>query len=133
MGAIAEARANPLALLISVGARVEPPTGAKNDQEAQIKNELRRKQRNITVFLSKTLDIEPKAKPSSDAAPSKGGKKKNAYEVAKDTKIHPVGGEREIRVQRATRQAKSARKLFRANKSTIDSELKKKTLSISKA
>lgn len=114
-------RANPLALLISVGARVEATAGS-SDIEAVKRSEMRRKQRNINVFLNKTLDIDTRTTPARDGA--KGGKKQNAYDVARNTKLNPIGGSYHKRTIAATSQAKSARRIYRQNKNKLEMTLK---------
>ena len=57
-------------------------------REALKKTELRRKQRNIAVHLSKNFGIE-----TSTDKPVEGVKgKRSAYMVALDTRLNPVGG-----------------------------------------
>ena len=123
---VGEARPNALALLISVGARVEPATGASSDKEAIKKKEMQRTQRNINAFLSKTYDIEMKSKPTKSEDATSKGNKKNAYDVARDTKINPVGGPTAKRAINSVLQAKAARRVYRANKTKVDLEMANK-------
>ena len=109
-----------LSFLISLGARVEASRGAASE-EAKKKEEMRRKQRNIKVFLSQTLNVDTATKAAGESA--KGGRLKNALEVAKDTKLHPVGGTTMRRSLAAKTQAKSARNVYRANKTKVDEQL----------
>ena len=114
-------RPNALALLLSVGARVTP-AGKNKDDAAKKREEMRRKARNINVFLSKTLDIDTRLAPPKDF--SKGGRRQNAYDVARGTKLNPVGGWARKRQVAATVQAKSARRIYRDNKAQVDLTLK---------
>jgi len=134
-GGVGEARANPLAVLIAAGARVEAAKGATSDEMAK-KIELRRKQRNVSVFIQKTYEIETKSKAldHSEKGSSKGNKK-SAFDVARETKYKPVGGETYTRELKAVVQAKSARDLLKAYKVKDDlakaAKMKKETFGIS--
>jgi len=120
----AGAKPNALAVLIAMGARVEPVKGGQSEDNVK-RNEMRRKQRNINAFLSKTLDINTSITPNKEAG--KGGQKKNALDVARDTKHNPYGNASMKRVSAAARNAKSARALYRKNKNSIQSMLESVT------
>ena len=84
---LGDGKPNALSVLIAAGARVESTTGATNE-EAQKKQDIRRKQRNIAVHLQKNFGIETRVEKAREY--QKG--KRSAYQVAVDTKIKPVGG-----------------------------------------
>ena len=121
-----DVRANPLAVLIAAGARVEAARGATSDEMLK-KVELRRKQRNINVYISKQFDIDTKVARKDEGAEggakSKGGKK-SALEVARETKVKPFGGDAYSRELRAVKSAKSSRALLKEWK-TKDDAMKK--------
>ena len=71
---------------------------------------MRRQQKNIQVYLQKTLELEDKKAVDTNR---KGGRGKNAADVAKETKLKPVGGDKYMREKRAVQQAKAARDIFR--------------------
>lgn len=126
-GGAGDGKPNALQVLIAAGARVEPVKG-KTSEDAIKKTELRRKQRNIAVFLQKTLDIDTTVR--SDKGGAKGGKK-SAFEVARETKTKPVGGDTLQRELKQHAYAKAARELLREHKKVIDAEMarrKKKEL-----
>jgi len=117
-GGVSDAKPNALAVLISVGARVEPVKGGQNE-DAMKRNEMRRTQRNINAFLSKTLEIDTSLKPMKEGK----GRLKNALDVAKDTKHKPYGDSVIHRETMAARHAKSARKIYRSNNHQITKQL----------
>lgn len=88
------------------------------------KQDMRRQQRNVNVYLSKTLDIDTKTVSAKEGGKSKGGRK-TAYDVARDTKVTPVGGELYRRSLAAITQGKTARQIFRDYKIRKDAEDKK--------
>jgi len=121
-GGVSDVRANPLAVLIAAGARVEAARGATSDEMVK-KIELRRKQRNVNVFIQKTYEIDTTVKraEAGDVGGSKGNKK-SALDVARETKSKPVGGENYKRELKAVTQAKSARDLLKKFKIQDDLE-----------
>jgi len=127
-GGAGDGKANALAVLIAAGARVEPAAGGTNDQEKLKKTELRRKQKTINVYLSKTLDIDTKLEPESTKAVRN---KKTALDVANSTKLKPVGGESYQREIRAMQFAKHSRLVFRDHKKALDAQEAKKQTKIS--
>lgn len=126
-GPVGDMRQNPLAVLIAAGARVEAVRGATSD-DAVRKQDLRRKQRNISVYISKQFDIDMKVAPKKADEGELGAKggKKSALDVAKETKLKPVGGETYNRELRAMSHAKSARVLLKEFK--IKDDLAKKAM-----
>lgn len=126
-GAISDGKPNALSVLIAAGARVEAVKGATNE-EMQKKIEMRRKQRNVAVFLQKRYEIEIKAPAlnDGDGAGRSAAQKKTAYDVARDTKLQPVGGKGYEREVRRVETAKSARKVYRAFKIQDDADKKRK-------
>jgi len=111
-----DSKANPLAFLISVGARVQSASG-KTSEEMQKKIEIKRKQRNVQVYLSKNMNIETglsrTAKEEMDGGKGSKGGKKSAYDVARETRNKPVGGAKHLREQAQLGRAKTARKILR--------------------
>ena len=101
------ARANPLALLISVGARVEATAGGSSAEAAQLQ-ERRRLQRNVDQFLLRATGVE-KYKPEKE----QHGRVKSASEVARETALHPVGGLSRKIAETNIPRAKQARNLLR--------------------
>lgn len=112
-------KANALAVLIAAGASFEPAAGGGDDQEKLKRTELRRKQRTVNVYLSKTLDIDTKLEPESAKAIRN---KKTALDVANSTKLKPVGGDTYQREIRAMQFAKHSRLLFREHKRATDAQ-----------
>lgn len=100
-------RANPLALLISVGARVEPTAGG-NSAEAVKLQERRRLQRNVDQFLLRVGGIE-KYRPEK----ASHGRVRTAMEMARETSLHPIGGPAREREVANLHRAKEARNLLR--------------------
>lgn len=123
-GGAGDGKPNALQVLIAAGARVEPVKG-KTSEDAIKKTELRRKQRNIAVFLQKTLDIDTTVR--VDKGGSKGGKK-SAFEVARETKTKPVGGDLLTRELKQHSYAKAARDALREHKKVMDAEAARKKL-----
>ena len=121
----AEAKMNPLALLISLGARASAIRVGQS-ADAQRKEELKRMQRNINVFLTKTLEVDTSTtQPKERKEKGGGGRMKNAMEVAKDTKRNRFGGDGLTRSLNSIKHAKGARTVFRDNKALVDKELEK--------
>ena len=118
-----DGRLNALQVLIAAGARVEPVKG-KTSEDAIKKSELRRLQRNVAVFLQKTLDIDTKVVPAKEGG-SKGGRK-SAFDVARDTKSNPVGGDAVVRELKQHSYAKAARDGLREYKKVMDAEKARK-------
>ena len=54
---------------------------------------------------------------------AKGGKKKTAYDVARDTKLNPIGGQSAKLTANAITQAKAARRVYRKAKTRVDAEM----------
>lgn len=104
-------RANPLALLISVGARVEATAGGDSAEAAKVQ-ERRRLQRNVDQFLLRVDGIE---KFRADEKDEKVhiGRVKTAFEVARETAIRPIGGPAREREVANLHRAKDARNLLR--------------------
>lgn len=128
-GAIGDGRANALAVLIAAGARVESAKGATSDDMVK-RQDLRRKQRNVNVFIQKAYDIETVVKPKKaedgiEDVKSRGNKK-TAVEVARETKFQPVGGQTWQRELKGIKYAKSARSLLKEHKIRMDAEEKRK-------
>lgn len=103
---------NPLALLVSMGARVEAVKGKTSDEMRQ-KIEVKRKQRNVSVYLEKVLETEPGGK--SRAEHSKGGVTKTPFDMARETKLKRVGGPAAERKTAAVVRARLARQAFRSH------------------
>lgn len=121
IGGVGEGKQNALAVLIAAGARVEATNNAQNE-EALKKTELRRKQRNIAVHLSKNFGIE-----TSTDKPVEGVKgKRSAYMVALDTRLNPVGGPKMRREVEQITRAKQARVLYRHYKKVKDATKKRR-------
>lgn len=114
-GGGAPVRQNALAVLIASGARVEA-TAASGSAESQALQERRRRQKNIDVYLSSSLDIEV-AKTAAPTKNAKGVKLDSAIEVCKRTEIDRFGGGTFMREQTQPRFAKVARNMFRDWKS----------------
>lgn len=103
-------RGNPLALLISVGARVEA-VKARDNTDALARVERRRMQKNVDIFLSKSRDIETK-RTEPKLRNERGGKIKNAYDVAQEVFETKTEGQA-FREQHNTSIAKSSRNVLR--------------------
>ena len=102
---------NALALLVSVGARVEAVRGGKDtDHLARI--EARRKQRTVDVFLQKQYDIHTK-KTERKVRDKKGAHIKSALQIAHESKRETVTSGPEWRSERNATVAKSARGIYR--------------------
>jgi len=116
-------RPNALAVLIAAGARVEAAKGATSEEMTK-KIEMRRKQRNIHVYLTKTLEVE--AKPAE--AKMRGNRQghKNAFDIAVQTKTTPVGGDSYSRELASVKFAKAGRVLMREHKRMQGEEEKRK-------
>ena len=83
-------------------------------------------QRNINVFLTKTLEVDTSTtQPKERKEKGGGGRMKNAMEVAKDTKRNRFGGDGLTRSLNSIKHAKGARTVFRDNKALVDKELEK--------
>jgi len=104
-------RPNALALLVSLGARVEPTGGGSSQEHAQLQDR-RRLQRNVDAYLSKSVGVE---KYRSDKPSGRdhvlGGRRKTAHEVARDTTS--FGGEQHRRLSANVQVAREARVLYR--------------------
>lgn len=106
-------RMNALALLISVGARVEAAAGG-DSADAQKLQERRRLQRNVEIFLNKTEGVEKfKSDKKYEHRDPTGRRYKSAYEVARETLIHHAGGDAYKREIATIKTAKDARILYR--------------------
>jgi hypothetical protein len=110
-------RPNALALLISIGARVEATAGGSSQEAAQLQ-ERRRLQRNVDAYLLKSVGVEKFRADGRPASrdPVSGGRRKTAHEVAKETTSY--GGERHKRKVANVRVARDARMLYRKWKRT---------------
>ena len=114
-GKVADVRQNALAVLIAAGARVERSKGAQSDEAAK-KEELRRKQKNIGIFLQKEYDIDPfppppKSKGDAGHEQSKG-RRRSASDVANDAKRLGVGSSMYKREIAQMNYARTAREKF---------------------
>jgi len=106
---------NPLALLISVGARVEAVRGGK-DTDHMARIEARRKQKTVDVYLQKSRDVvvkrtEPKLRDK------KGAHIKTALQIAKQAKSEDVLAKAvgpDFRVARAPGVGRAARSIYRS-------------------
>ena len=128
-GNIGDGKPNALSVLIAAGARVEAVKGATSE-DMQKKIEMRRKQRNVAVFLQRKYEIEIKApalKDGGDGVRLKGNQK-TAYDVARETKLQPFGGKGYARELRRIEQAKSARKVWRVWKVKYEAQRKRKRI-----
>lgn len=106
-------RQNPLALLISIGARVEATRGG-DSAEAAAAQARKRALRNVDAYLSRVQGIDTKHK----TAGGKGGHKrmarvKQAHEVAAETMLHRAGGTQFVRSEANAKRAKANRLLYR--------------------
>jgi len=110
------ARQNPLALLVSVGARVEPTAGGSSQEHVQMM-ERRRLQRNVDAYLQKSEGVEKfrsdKTATTSGRDPVTGGRVKTAHDVARETYVHRFGGAQQTRLSANVKVAKHARVLYR--------------------
>lgn len=117
-------RQNPLALLISVGARVEA-TGGSDSADAQALNERRRLQRNIDGFFSKMYGIEKLRAadlPNKRTRDASGQRIKSAHEIAKETAMTPVGGlayQREVDNMRFAADARTEFRQYEAERKRL--------------
>lgn len=106
-------RANALALLISVGARVEPPSGGQS-QEHQQRLDRRRLQRNVDQFLFKNDGVEKYQTEKETAKLDRSGRRiASAAEVARETGVHRFGGDSYKRELQRVPTAKNARNIYR--------------------
>ena len=108
-------RQNPLALLVSVGARVEPTAGGSSQEHVQLQ-ERKRMQRNVDAYLSKAEGIEkfrPEKAEYNTRDPISGTRYKAAHEVARETMVTPFGGSNYARNKTNVRVAHDARNTFR--------------------
>ena len=107
-------KTNPLALLVSLGARVEASAGG-GSQEAVQMQERRRLQRNVDAYLQKAEGIEKFRSEKMHAArdPISGGRLKTAHEIAKDTGVSTYGGGGYKRAKHNVHVAKDARNIYR--------------------
>jgi hypothetical protein len=108
---------NALALLISVGARVEPSAGG-NSAEAAAMQARKRMQRNVDAFLQRHAGIakyQPPVVNSRRSArhASMGARRQAASEVALSTANIPHGGEQRQRELHEAARAKLSRRLMR--------------------
>jgi hypothetical protein len=107
-GDAAGVRQNALAVLVNAGARVLP-VASGDGAENQLIQERRRLLRTVDVHLSKNLGID-----TAKARLKQGVKRvKDAYDVARETSLQPVGGETALRSKANIRIAKEARNIFR--------------------
>ena len=86
-------RQNPLALLVSVGARVEAMAGGSSAEAAQLQ-ERRRMLRNVDAYLAKSEGVEKYRSEKTIAAsrdPITGNRYKSAHEIARDQMQHMRG------------------------------------------
>jgi len=107
-----QGRSNPLALLISVGARVEA-TAASGNAERIAMQERRRLQRNVDAYLSKANGIEKYKGSEKEHRDPTGGRLRAAHEVAFETSVNRFGGQIFHREVANVKFAKNARVLFR--------------------
>lgn len=105
-------RSNPLALLISVGARVEASAGAENADRIAMQ-ERRRLQRNVDAYLSKANGIEKYKGSEKEHRDQTGGRLRAAHEVAFETSSKRFGGQIFHREVANVKFAKEARMQFR--------------------
>ena len=104
---------NPLAVLIAAGARVEG-TGGRSEEQIR-SQELKRLQRNVAVYLAKTMDVDTKWKSVQEAkgGGARGGRAQTALDKARETKKTPIGGNvRKLEVGRMA-IAKASRDVWR--------------------
>jgi hypothetical protein len=113
-GGGAGGKMNALALLISVGACVEPSAGGGSAERVE-QQERRRRQRNVDQYLLRAHNVERfKADPARRSRRSAlGGKARSAHEIANETGIERFGGGEYARGVRRVHVAKTARKTFR--------------------
>jgi len=104
-------RQNALAVLISVGARVEA-SAASGSADAQALKDKRRQQKNIDVYLATTQGVET-AKTTAPTKNAKGARLESAYEVSKRTGVDRFGGGGYLRHVSQPQFAKTARNTFR--------------------
>ena len=103
---------NALATLISIGASFTPGAGQGNQEQVALQDR-RRRMRNVESYLANALDIDvrkPKTEPKKNAS---GVAYKDAYQVARETKVIPFDGGRDDRSKSAIRFAKDSRKIFK--------------------
>lgn len=113
-------RANALATLISVGARVTSAGNNAQSAEAAAQEERKRAARTIDAFLSKSRGID-----TTRTQPVKSASRKNAadaLEIAIATKQKPYGGETAERIDKAAVQARTGRLLLRSLTQRRDKE-----------
>lgn len=115
-GEATAARANPLALLISVGARVEA-VRKKDNSDALARVERRRMQKTIDVFLNKTRDIAVKRE-DQKLRTERGARIKTANEAAKEILKDDEDAGKAFRLNRNVAAAKMAREQYRYWKAT---------------
>jgi len=108
-------RMNALALLISVGARVEATSGSGNAEHVATMDR-RRMQRNVDAYLQKAAGVE-KFRSEKTARDPLGGRLKVAHEVAHETKLRRVGGEEYERAMANLKKAKEARAIYKSYQS----------------
>jgi len=117
--AISDTSKNAMTVLIGAGARFTAVSKGDKTQAAAVA-ERRRLQRNIDVFISRTLGVQPGAtarKPDAKGSAKKGAegvRLKSAYEIAKETEYlpHAVHGNF-VRATRSLRNAKDGRQMLR--------------------
>ena len=73
--------------------------------------------RSPTVYIT---TLEGKLVQALSSGKSEGGRLKSAYDVAKETKVKPIGGAVYERQVASLKRAKSARVVYRSNKKLID-------------
>ena len=107
---------NPLALFVELGARVEATKGGASADNAALQ-ERRRLQRNVENFLFRAEGVE-KFKPTSNKPQSTrdatGARYKTASEVATESAVLPIGGNRWKRLRANLQMARDARRLYRS-------------------
>jgi len=115
---------NALAMLISVGARVEA-TGGSGSAEQQALQDRRRLQRNVDGYLNRVHGVEKlrvadqKNKATRDA---EGNRIKTANEVAKETAVSRAGGllyQREVANLRFATEARGQYRVYQAEQTKL--------------
>jgi hypothetical protein len=113
VGGVGGGRQNPLALLISVGARVEAAVGGSSAEHQQLLDR-RRLQRNVNAFLSKADGIDKYASASQGVLRRQGqGRGQTASDVSRETALHRFGGNAFLRDEANVKIAKDARSRYR--------------------
>lgn len=112
---------NSLALLISIGARVEAGAGAGNADAVALQDR-RRRARNVDMYLQNSLEVDVK-KTAPKKASSSGVRMKSAFDVAKESGSSSYDRSK-MRNDAQPHVAKYARNLYREwkvkNKALLD-------------